>query len=194
VRHLNGHWHGFAIAGCVLVAAPMGFFAYRNVTLERQLTAAARAFTDDDTVWVHCAGLFEEMQHGGLGGWAQIHGPGSGAEARLNGEMCGRVRDWLADGGAGRASDKQLFGLHVLTHEVVHLTGLGDEAATECQALQRVDEMAALLGGPSRRTEDKVFGARYFAEFFVRMPDGYRSPDCRQGGTLDRSPADGTFP
>jgi hypothetical protein len=85
--------------------------------------------------------------------------------------------------------------LAVLAHEAWHLRGVADEGATECYALQSGVEIGRRLGlsADSARdlmrrqlTEDALRG-RANAEY--RIP-----PECRDGGSLDLSPASTRFP
>ena len=75
-----------------------------------------------------------------------------------------------------RPTRDQVEAVHVLTHEAMHLSGRLEEAAAECAAVQRDAHTARLLGAPA---------AAYWRDVYPLMPDGYRSADCRPGGTLD---------
>ncbi len=195
IAHLSGRWHGFAIVGCLLLAAPTSWFTYRNVSIERRMTEVARRFTGDPTVWVNCAGMFDELPHLGKAGWAQVVDPGTGAEAHLKAEQCDALRSWLDGSPSQAASYDEMLALHVFAHEIVHLSGVFDEAQTDCTAMQRTGEVARLFGGSDAwRTAGEAMAAGYYAEVYPRMPDAYRSTDCRAGGRLDRTPTDGRFP
>lgn len=83
----------------------------------------------------------------------------------------------------------------VLAHEAWHLNGVDDEGTTECYALQSGVELGRRLGlseATARQmmrqqlTENRLHGPAT-AEYVV-------SPDCREGGSLDLTPADGQFP
>jgi hypothetical protein len=83
----------------------------------------------------------------------------------------------------------------VLAHEAWHLNGVDDEGTTECYALQSGVELGQRLGlseGTARQmmrqqlTENRLHGVASF-EYVV-------PPDCREGGGLDLTPADGRFP
>lgn len=80
-------------------------------------------------------------------------------------------------------------GVHTLTHEIMHIKGLRDEAQTDCAALQRNYQTARSLGASEsvakkgslyywtieypQRAQLENAGAKYF------------SPECRKGGALD---------
>jgi hypothetical protein len=82
-----------------------------------------------------------------------------------------------------RPSRDQVVAVHVLTHEAMHLSGRLDEAAAECAAVQRDAHTARLLGAPAG--DAAGLAAAYWRDIYPLMPDGYRSPDCRAGGSLD---------
>ena len=98
-------------------------------------------------------------------------------------------RDQCRHLGAYLRSDKrrpgrdQVVAVHVLTHEAMHLAGVVDEAAAECAAVQRDAHTARLLGAAP--ADAAALAAAYWQQVYPRMPDGYRSGDCRPGGTLD---------
>ena len=83
----------------------------------------------------------------------------------------------------------------VLAHESWHLRGVGDEATTECYALQSGVELGVGLGlseGTARQlmrqqlTENALRGVGSI-EYRV-------TSECRDGGRLDLDPGDSTFP
>jgi hypothetical protein len=85
--------------------------------------------------------------------------------------------------------------LAVLAHEAWHLRGVDDEGTTECYALQSGVQLGQRLGlseGTARQmmrqqlTENRLRGPAS-VEYVV-------SPECREGGSLDLTPADGEFP
>ena len=87
-----------------------------------------------------------------------------------------------------RRPTRDQVAVHVLTHEAMHLSGRLDEPAAECAAVQRDAHTARLLGAPA----DAAAGlaASYWRTIYPRMPDGYRSPECRPGGAMDERLAD----
>jgi hypothetical protein len=83
----------------------------------------------------------------------------------------------------------------VLAHEAWHLRGVGDEATTECYALQSGVELGVRLGlseGSARQlmrqqlTENALRGAGSI-EYRI-------TSDCRDGGPLDLDPGSSNFP
>ena len=82
-----------------------------------------------------------------------------------------------------------LVGLHVLGHESVHLAGVVDEATADCLAMQLDAHVAMQLGA------SPAFARRlardYWAQYYPAQELEYRSPQCRDGGSLDLFRADG---
>jgi hypothetical protein len=89
----------------------------------------------------------------------------------------------------------QILGVEVLTHESEHLhgpDGIENEATTDCYAAQRMPTTARLLGESA--TTARRMATVYFRSERWDLPARYRSPQCRQGGALDLTPANGAFP
>src|SRR5687768_16111227 len=73
--------------------------------------------------------------------------------------------------------------VHTLTHEAIHMSGVTNEAETECIALQRDAETARNLGATAEAARALAF--LYWQVVYPRMPADYRSGECRPGGALD---------
>lgn len=82
-------------------------------------------------------------------------------------------------------SYQQIHGLLVGAHESEHVAGIEDEAATECVALQRV---AAALEVRRYDLASNITMKSEIASRELRLPDRYRSAECRVGGALDTTP------
>jgi hypothetical protein len=83
----------------------------------------------------------------------------------------------------------------VLAHESWHLRGVGDEATTECYALQSGVELGRRLGLDEGRARQLM--RQQLTENALRGAESieYRlTSDCRDGGRLDLHPGDGSFP
>ena len=89
------------------------------------------------------------------------------------------------------AVDDGSLAVEALAHESYHLAGVRDEAATQCYALQAMRFVASQLGVSAEAAESYVAAA---VARYPRLPDAYRSFDCREGGTLDLHPESGVFP
>ncbi|MGH2697831.1 MAG: hypothetical protein ACRDJL_01355 [Actinomycetota bacterium] len=73
--------------------------------------------------------------------------------------------------------------VHVLSHEAIHMSGVSNEAQTECMAMQRDTEMAQLLDAPPRAAG--ALAIAYWRDVYPSMPAGYRSDECGPGLALD---------
>lgn len=74
----------------------------------------------------------------------------------------------------------------ILAHESRHLSGIRDEAVTQCYAMQSVPRLAHALGATAQNAQ--ALATLEYLIGYTRMPPGYRSPDCRPHGKLDLSP------
>ena len=89
-------------------------------------------------------------------------------------------------------SDDAAQAIVVFAHEIGHSIVGADEAATRCWAMQKTDVVARVLEA-SRRTAAAV-GPIVYEKLYPRMPAEYRSEECRDGGALDETPGDGSWP
>ncbi len=103
-------------------------------------------------------------------------------ETLIKYEPCDALRDYLRSDGSAPTYD-QLVAVHVLTHEAMHMAGLAEESEAECAAVQRDAQMAELLGASPG--DAALLAETYWQTVYPRMPDGYRTGDCRDGGKLD---------
>ncbi|MGZ6792400.1 MAG: hypothetical protein ACXVFV_05560 [Mycobacteriales bacterium] len=97
-------------------------------------------------------------------------------------DPCQALASYLA-GDRARPSLDEVVAVHVLTHEAMHMRGQTGEALAECEAVQRDARTARLLGATPAQADD--LARRYWVAVYPRMPDDYRSDDCRPGGPLD---------
>ena len=84
----------------------------------------------------------------------------------------------------------------MLAHEAIHLGGERREGVTECLALQAAVPLAARLGiddDRAGRMLERAYDQRLAERSAIRA--AYALPrQCRNGGSLDRRPADPRFP
>jgi hypothetical protein len=81
------------------------------------------------------------------------------------------------------ASREQMIAVHVLTHESMHLSGVRNEAESECRAMQRDAWMARLLG--AARSDARYLASWYWRTIYPNMSPGHRSDDCVPGQAFD---------
>lgn len=103
-------------------------------------------------------------------------------------EQCRDLKAYLRRHGRSPSPD-QIIAVHVLTHESMHMRGEFSEAAAECEAMQRDAWTARDLGASP--SDAAALAVAYWRIDYPRMPDDYRSGNCRPGGELDEHLADG---
>lgn len=82
--------------------------------------------------------------------------------------------------------------LVVLTHEAEQLRSPTTSAAElECSALQHVRPLVAAAWGPALANEIALLA---WQVAYPRLSARFRSPECRDGGTLDRNPRSSMWP
>jgi hypothetical protein len=75
------------------------------------------------------------------------------------------------------------WSVHVLAHESVHVSGHYDEVKAECWGLQLTARTAVELGRTAK--EGRYLADLAWKQWYPRTPAAYRSPACRDGGSLD---------
>jgi hypothetical protein len=160
---------------------------------ERFLERNAMRLTDGKPVSVHCNTVLDTMldRHSLYAGHAN---PTTG-EIVFQKPWCGHLRQYLSDPqGAG---EREIASLNLFTHEAMHIRGEMNEAATECQAVQRNYRAARLLGVPDAQA--KVSAQRYYTEIYARRRNSgvfsasYHSDECAPGRALDERLPDSTW-
>lgn len=155
--------------------------------LERKLEDAASTLIGA-RVEVDCQSFGQAFVDAGAEFGYVRFGPDGVPERRtlIKREQCSDLRDYLASD-KRNPSLEHVVAVHTLTHEAIHMSGVTSEAETECIAIQRDAETARLLGASHHGAT--ALGVSYWTNFYPRMPDEYRSDECRPGGALDiRSP------
>ncbi len=184
-----------AIAAAVLLPAMAWGWHERAQRLDVQSEASVAASQiAGRPVRVLCPGLLKrtflrEINHGSV----RFYDGKPVDETHLSGEACAGLRRLVSEGPAVGLACLQLdncskddtrvaLGVAVLAHESVHLRGVMDEAATECEAVRRSAGVARSLGASPQ-------AAAYIADwqFSVaadNLPEQYQSAgDCRFGST-----------
>jgi hypothetical protein len=88
---------------------------------------------------------------------------------------------------------KMAASVALLAHEAGHLfESETNEARTECFAVQRVRELATILGTSPAYADE--LATTYWKELYPRNPPGYRTPLCYDGGPLDLNPSSDRWP
>ena len=200
-------WVKLAIAA-VCIAAPAWWLAQRQdrVVNEERLRAVASTIAGRP-VQVRCPGVY-----GRIFSWDIVEGSvrfdASGRpsdETRLRELTCAEL-DSLAEGrraGAlacleagggpcGREADDVALAVNVLAHEAWHLSGVRNEADTECRSVQSIAWTAQRLGATP--AQGRALAQRYLDTWYADLPRRYRAPNCRDGSELDLRPGDSSWP
>jgi hypothetical protein len=170
----------------VLVA---GGFEVGHHVRQDLATEALRAVTDVDGAHADCARFSDELfnvsQYQGY-----VYYDGSNA-AHLRRDVC--IDLWTyAHGGQRNPSDSEIFAVHVVTHEAMHINGIRSEAQAECTAMQLSHLVAEALGASPEQA--RRLQAKYFEEYYPHQRSDYRSGACTEGGAMDIDPERTEFP
>ena len=110
----------------------------------------------------------------------------SGNRVSLAPEVCDSLVGLAYEGQRPEGEGEQLLlaaALVTLSHEPQHSRGISDEAVAECNAIQVAHVTAAELGATPQYAAALV--RTYWRHYDDELAP-YRSPDCRDGGALDR--------
>ena len=181
----------------VLLAATAWWVLDRSdrVGNEHRLSAIASQIAGRE-VKVHCPGPLARVFGGSTAeGWVKFDAAGKPAdETKLQKTSCAEL-DALAEGRrakelectaragilCGRRGTELAMAVDVVTHESFHMSGIRDEAATECASLGRMATTAQQLGATPEQGAALARGQ--FTETYPLMGEVYRSADCK-GPTL----------
>lgn len=172
-----------AVGGLIVIALAGLIPFFLRLRLESRLAQAASAIVGVP-VDVHCQAFGEAFVDAGMELGYVGFGPDGVPERRtlIKRGPCRDLADYVG-GGHADVDPEAVVAVHTLTHEAIHMTGVTDEAETECLAVQRDAEMARLLGAAPADAYE--LAAYYWTNVYPRMPDAYRSGECRNGGELD---------
>ena len=157
--------------------------------LERQ----ALILTEGRPVSFHCNTLLDTMFD--RNSLAAGHANPETGDIVFQKPWCDVLRDYLDD--PEDADDRELASLNLFTHEAMHIRGELNEAATECQSVQRNHRAARLLGVGAALAD--AHAIRYFRDVYaLRERSGafsatYHSTECRPGGALDERLTDAVW-
>ena len=172
-------WAAGSLAVLCLVT---GTVALRNHHREGRLsgvasTLAGHPVTVDCQSWL--GSFFDSNTEAGYVRW-EAGGPPE-RSTTLKADVCRSLGRYMRS--AADPSMDEVFAVHIVSHEAMHMAGVMDEALAECAAVQRDIQTARLLGATS--SEAAALAERYWIEGYPLLPDEYRTSDCRPGGPLD---------
>ena len=172
-----------SISSCVVLAVVATFPVVDRVTLESRLSQSASTLLGMH-VEVDCQTLTgSALDMGRELGYVKW-GPGGVPEHKtlIKHQQCNDLHSYL-DSSKLHPSAAEVLAVHVLTHESMHMSGITSEFIAECAAMQHDTAMAEDLGASPLAAH--ALAMTYWLTVYPDMPDGYRSADCRPGGTLD---------
>jgi hypothetical protein len=200
-------WVKLAIASVLVVVLGWWTLDHLNRTGNEARLSAIASEIAGRQVKVRCPGpLRRALAEDGVEGTVQFDAGGRPSDTtRLRRTSCAEL-DALAEGRrqkelacteragilCGRRGTEVAMAVDVLTHEAWHLRGVQDEARTECNSLQTMTGTAMALGATRAQAEALTRGE--YAENYPRMPEPYRSGQCKDGGGFDLRPDDPAWP
>lgn len=192
-RYLNQRRHKGALIALAIILAPLSAFEAAWALTEHKLNSVIQEYTGNPKVSVHCQRFTEAIgdvsPYKGYVKYNSDYTPTT--VAQLDDDICKNLRSWILSDKTN-PSLEQIQAVHILTHEAQHLKGQTNEAIAECDAIQADSTVAQLFGATSEQGQALALG--YYKETYPRMPARYSDAQCRQYGSLDRSPADGIWP
>ncbi len=165
------------LLGCLLLWM---WFAHRR--LEDRLGVAASEIAGVEAT-IDCQGFGEAFVDATAELGRVDFGPdGLQRSALIKRSQCAALSDYLKSD-KRHPTTAQVIAVHVLTHESVHMSGVTNEAVTECLSMQHDARAAELLGAPPEYA--RSLSKRYWTSLYPRMPSEYRSNECGPNGRLD---------
>ena len=192
VRQAMGRAHRVALSLVLVPALLLSWWETENHQADVRMSQAASTLAGRP-VHVTCQRLTGAFVDAGAELGYVMWGPDGRPvdETVLKYDTCQALYGWLGSAKQD-PSIEEVLAVHVLAHESEHLAGEKDEAVAECYSVQTTQETAELLGATT--AQGRSLARRYASEIYPDMPDGYRSDQCKDGGTLDLDPGSHDWP
>ena len=175
------------------IAAAFAYTPVRYAYFESYLTKEAKILSESQNAKVHCNTILDTFFDPSV--FSAGHANIETGQIVFQHPWCGRLMDYLHD--PEGASLEEIYSLHILVHEAMHIRGERNEASADCQAIQRDYRAAKLLGIPDPVAErnSKVY---YLDGYQKRATQGgyspqYYSGQCAPGKELDEKLPDSTW-
>jgi hypothetical protein len=175
------------------IAAAFAYTPLRYAHFERFLTQKAQLLSESTKAVVHCNTFVDSMLDSNV--FAAGHANRETGLIVLQHPWCGDMMDHLQH--PEKADPKGIHSVHLFTHETMHIRGEMNEAATDCQAIQRYARAAVLLGIPE--AIGKTHGMFYYNGLYKQrgviggMAGQYYSDQCAPGRAMDEQLIDSTW-
>ena len=168
--------HYISIGIFFVVTSLVSIYPISYHIFQYKLEEAGSKLLDGKEVRVKCQTFTEDFVGHKAAGWV-YHGDN---KVFMTFDVCSKLKRALKNPKTADLDD--LFGLHVFTHELMHVSGEYDEIITDCMAYQRNHRTGQLL--------DMSWGESVRAAIYLhkrRDPNhvGYYSSECKPGGALD---------
>lgn len=183
-RRAGAHASRLLIAAS-LIAAGTGFAEAKWQMHQWRYARVASDLLGRDNLGVRCQRWSEALfDDSGTKGVVAMPVDGSLPHvAHLSYDTCKSLASYVIGSKAEPANDETVA-VQVFTHEIMHLTGIRDEAAAECAAIQHSASVAALLG--AQKEEAMGLSQHYYAAGYPNIDPAYASAECGPGGKLDQ--------
>ncbi|MBW3595095.1 MAG: hypothetical protein KY391_05905 [Actinobacteria bacterium] len=166
-------WFGVGVFVAIALGALVPFFL--RLRLEEQLASAASEVVGAP-VEVHCQAFGEAFVDVGQELGYVRFGPDGVPERKtlIKRQQCRDLASYVRN--PDEITREHVVAVHTLTHEAIHMSGVSNEAETECLAVQHNEQMARLLGASPE--DARRLAVYYWEQVYPRMPESYRSDDC----------------
>lgn len=173
------------------IAVVAGGFALRHQLLERRLSRVASELAGRK-VAVRCESYTATFVDPFVEpGYVPFEDGRPARVTTVKPDVCRQLASYLRSSKRD-PTPEQVFAVHLLSHESMHLRGILDEAQAECAAVQRDARTARLLGAPADAAA--ALARTYWQADYPRMPSDYRSGGCGPGQPLDEHLPDAPWP
>lgn len=169
--------HRFPFVACLLVIGMLGLFGIPEIqwlSSEHQISLAVAAISGNPNGRLVCQRFSESLLDSNpqVAGYVDWEHPDV---AVMKWEQCEQLFKWM-NSDKNNPTEAEIFAVHILTHETVHVAGNRDEANTECMAVENDSAMAQLLGATP--AQGNALAAFYFNNIWPHMPADYQLAGC----------------
>ncbi len=183
-KRFDSYFFMMLLVALIVFAIPLRQYLY-----EEKLASAAGKLINNQFVGVTCLSRLGGFWHWNAAGFVKR----GGTEIYLQQRTCNRLRNYLSDPAEANQRSvrdyRDVYGLHVLTHEAMHVAGIYNEQEADCAAFQRNHRMGELLGVPRHVSGQSAIVLHRFRP----KTKGYYSDSCEPGRAMDEKLADAVW-
>ena len=177
----------------LFIAAAFAYTPVRYAYFESYLTKQAKILSGSQQATVHCNTMFDTFFDPSV--FSAGHANIETGKIVFQHPWCARLMDYLNH--PEGADFEEIYSLHMLVHEAMHIRGERNEARADCEAIQRDYRASKLLGIPDRiaKRNSMIY---YLGSYQERATQGvysseYYSAQCAPGKGLDEKLPDSTW-